>query len=45
MTLGEMSDAAWIIETRGKQIGFLTPEELQRRREGRNTPPASAVGF
>ena len=32
MTLGEMIETAWVIEVRGKSIGFLSPEELERRR-------------
>lgn len=45
MSLGEMSDAAWIIEMRpNKQIGFLSPEEMERRRRG--MPPQSPpIGF
>lgn len=46
MTLGEMMDSAWIIETRGKHIGFLSPEELERRRNfGTRDQPATTVGF
>lgn len=44
MSLGEMADAAWVIEVRGKSIGFLSPEELARRRE-RSGPPSAPIGF
>ena len=46
MSLGEMNEVAWIVEARGKSIGFLSPEELDRRRQNGNPktqgPP---VGF
>ena len=44
MTLGEMSDVAWIIEERGKKIGFLSPEDLERRRQS-SSQPGLPVGF
>lgn len=44
MSLGEMADAAWVIEVRGKQIGFLSPEELERRRRN-SVPPGPPIGF
>lgn len=44
MTLGEMQEAAWIIESKnGKHIGFLTPEELRRRQQG--MLPSAPIGF
>lgn len=46
MTLGEMIDSAWVIETKGKHIGFLSPEDLERRRNG--VPfqkPQNPIGF
>ena len=43
LTLYEMKEVAWVIEARGKKIGFLSPEEMERRRQ--NGPPQSPVGF
>jgi hypothetical protein len=47
LSLQEMSDIAWVIETKGgKHIGFLTPEELRRRQQfSESQPPSSRVGF
>lgn len=44
MSLPEMNEAAWLIEVRGKSIGFLSPEELARRRE-HSAPPSAPIGF
>ncbi len=45
LTLYEMTEIAWVIETRGKHIGFLSPEELERRRNGQQPQLTTAVGF
>ena len=44
LTLYEMRDIAWVIEARGKQIGFLSPEELERRR-AQAPPTDTKIGF
>lgn len=47
LSLQEMSEIAWAIEVKGKHIGFLSPEELARRR-GQFDPvgqPPNRVGF
>lgn len=43
LSLDEMGQIAWVIETKGKHIGFLSPEALERRRQ--NQPPPNPVGF
>lgn len=43
LSLGEMIEIAWVIEAKGKHIGFITPEELARRRG--NAPPQAPAGF
>lgn len=43
LNLNEMVDIAWVVEERGKKIGFLSPEELERRR--RDQPPCTPHGF
>lgn len=43
MSLGEMIEVAWVVEQRGKAIGFLSPEELNKRRN--QVPSAPPVGF
>ncbi len=45
MTLGEMIDTAWIVEERGKKIGFLSPEDMARRRGNNPDCPAPPHGF
>lgn len=45
MTLQEMDMVAWIVESRGKQIGFLSPEELERRRMNGVPDSSPRVGF
>jgi hypothetical protein len=45
MTLGEMQDTAWVIEVRGKQIGFLSPEDLERRRQNQPCQTPAPHGF
>lgn len=49
LTLGEMSEVAWIIESKnGKHIGFLSPEELRKRDPnnwGTLPAPPARVGF
>ena len=46
LTLHEMVEVAWIVESRGKHIGFLSPEELERRRNrGNQGSTGSPVGF
>jgi hypothetical protein len=46
LSLHEMSEVAWVIETKGgKHIGFLTPEELRRRNMMDNPPPRGPMGF
>ena len=44
LTLQEMENVAWVIEQRGKHIGFLSPEELERRRINQ-LPANSPIGF
>ena len=43
LNLGEMNAIAWVIEAKGKHIGFITPEELARRRGNALSP--STAGF
>jgi hypothetical protein len=46
MTLGEMIDVAWIVDSRGgKHIGFLSPEELDRRRNNCGSPDVTGRPF
>lgn len=47
MSLHEMNYVAWIIEANKGRIGFLSPEELARRRERGDmaAPPQRPVGF
>ena len=42
LTLHEMVEIAWVVESRGKHIGFMSPEELERRRNRSSDQP---VGF
>lgn len=43
LTLHEMVEVAWTVEARGKHIGFLSPEELERKRQ--RQPSSNPVGF
>jgi len=45
LSLCEMSAIAWIVEARGKQIGFLSPEELARRQQNPAQVPGPSIGF
>jgi len=45
LTLGEMVQIAWIVETKGKSIGFLTPEEVAKRRGFSDVSAPPTVGF
>jgi len=45
LSLYEMSEIAWIVEARGKQIGFLSPEELARRQQNPAQVPGPSIGF
>jgi hypothetical protein len=45
LSLGEMVQIAWVVEAKGKTIGFLSPEEVAKRRDYFDVPAQSPVGF